>query len=399
MSQGAVKVRFWGVRVSTPTVDRTTWRYGGNTPCVEIEAGDGSRFILDCGTGLRILGRRYADTFGEQPIDAFVFVTHYHWDHIQGLPFFYPLYSERNHFHFYSFRSEYLGPDSLKRVMQTQMALPYFPVDLSVLNAKREYTEIAGGDKLEIRDMKISAQWLNHPQGCLGFRFETPAGVVVYATDNEPGVPKLDKNLRDLAAGADIYIHDAQYTPEQLATNHKDWGHSSWQEGVNVAREAGARNLVLFHHDPDSSDRMLDAYLRNTRQQFANAWTASEGMVMTLDEKKMDVVMRDTRTGQRREGFFRATIVGYTEEGRAFEEETVIRDLSLHGALLYLDNLPRLQSELQVMMEAPVDELHPDGRIPLRGFVIRREHPPGEKNRHAVGIVFAEEVDPDRIGG
>src|ERR1700693_1794523 len=224
MSQGAVKVRFWGVRGSTPTVDRTTWRYGGNTPCVEIEAGDGARFILDCGTGLRILGRRYADTFGEQPIDASVFITHYHWDHIQGLPFFYPLYSEQNHFHFYSFRSEYLGPDSLKRVMQTQMALPYFPVDLSVLNAKREYTEIAGGDKLEIRGMKITAQWLNHPQGCLGFRFETPSGVVVYATDNEPGVPKLDKNLRDLAAGADVYIHDAQYTPEPLATQHTGGG-------------------------------------------------------------------------------------------------------------------------------------------------------------------------------
>jgi len=398
MSSTNTKLTFWGVRGSTPTVDRSTWRYGGNTPCLELQAPDGTRFILDTGTGLRSLGRHYADTLGDAPLDAFVLVTHYHWDHIQGLPFFTPFVSPQNRFHFYSFQSKYLGKDSLKRVMQTQMAMPYFPVDLSVFQCQRDYTEIGGGDKLEVRGTRISTKWLNHPQGCLGFRFETPAGVIVYATDNEPGVPDMDKDLRDLAAGADIYIHDAQYTPEQLAADHKGWGHSSWEEGVRVAKEANVRNLVLFHHDPDSSDRRVDAILRQTRQQFANAWAASEGMVMTLEDQKMDVVMRDSRAGQRREGFFRATIVGYTEEGRAFEEETIIRDLSLHGALLYLDNLPRLQSELQVLMEAPMDDLHPDGRIPLRGFVIRREHPPGEQ-RHAVGIVFAEEVDPERVGG
>ena len=394
MSQKTAKLTFWGVRGSTPTVDRSTWRYGGNTPCLEFVATDGQRFILDCGTGLRHLGRRYMETLADTAVNAVVLVTHYHWDHIQGLPFFVPFVPERNHFHFFSFESKYLGKDSLKRVLQTQMATPYFPVDVSIFHSKREYTEIAGGDTLQFGETRITTKWLNHPQGCLGYRLETPAGTVVYATDNEPGVPQMDRDLRDLAAGADIYIHDAQYTPEQLRTTQKGWGHSTWLEGIGVVRDASARNLVLFHHDPDSSDRGVDAILRQTRQQYANAWAASEGMVMTLNDRKMDVVMRDSRAGQRREGFFRATIVGYTEEGRAFQEETVIRDLTLHGALLYLENTPRLQSELQVMMEAPVDDLHPDGRIPLRGYVVRRE-PASDENRNAVGIVFAEEVEPD----
>jgi phosphoribosyl 1,2-cyclic phosphodiesterase len=379
-------------------VDRSTWRYGGNTPCLEFISTDGKRFILDCGTGLRHLGRRYGEMPADQPIEATVLVTHYHWDHIQGLPFFMPLVPEQNHFHFLSFQSEYLGKDSLKRVLETQMATPYFPVDVSIFRCKRDFTEIGGGDSIQIGETRIRTSWLNHPQGCLGFRLETPAGIVVYATDNEPGVPNMDRDLRKLAEGADIYIHDSQYTPEQLETTQRGWGHSTWLEGISVARDAQAKNLVLFHHDPDSSDRGVDAILRQTRQQYANAWAASEGMVMSLDSQKMDVVMRDSRSGQRREGYFRATVIGYTEGGRAFEEETVIRDLTLHGALLYLENLPRLQSELQVLMEAPVDELHPNGRIPLRGFVIRRE-PAADEERTAVGIIFAEEVDGERVGG
>jgi phosphoribosyl 1,2-cyclic phosphodiesterase len=398
MSEGDAKLTFWGVRGSTPTVDRSTWRYGGNTPCLDLVATDGRRFILDCGTGLRHLGRRFAESLGEEPLDATVLVTHYHWDHIQGLPFFTPFVPEQNHFHFFSFQSKYLGKDSLKCVLQTQMATPYFPVDVSIFRCKRDYTEISGGDAVQIGETRIVTKWLNHPQGCLGYRLETPAGIVVYATDNEPGVPELDRDLRKLAEGADIYIHDAQYTPEQLQTTQRGWGHSTWLEGISVARDARVKNLVLFHHDPESSDRGVDAILRQTRQQYANAWAASEGMVMSLKDQKMDVVMRDSRAGQRREGFFRATIIGYSEDGRAFEEETIIRDLSLHGALLYLENLPRLQSELQVLMEAPVDELHPNGRIPLRGYVIRREHA-ADEDRNAVGIVFAEEVEPDRVGG
>ena len=254
MTNPVAKLSFWGVRGSTPTVDPATWRYGGNTPCLELIAPDGTQLILDCGTGLRMLGSRWAGPNGGQKHETHFLVTHYHWDHIQGIPFFSPLYAEQNEFHFYSFRSEFLGRDSLKQVFETQMAQPYFPVDLSAMNAKRRFQEVADGDAFFIGENRISTRALNHPQGCLGFRIETPAGMVVYATDNEPGNPELDKSLRELAQGADIFINDAQYTPEQLAGPKRGWGHSSWKEGVKVAREVGAKTLVLFHHDPDSTD-------------------------------------------------------------------------------------------------------------------------------------------------
>ncbi len=389
MSNQVAKLSFWGVRGSTPTVDRSTWRYGGNTPCLELVAPDGTQFILDCGTGARGLGNRWAETYGQKAPEAHIFITHYHWDHIQGIPFFAPLYVAQNRFHFYSFRSEFLGRDSLKQVFETQMAHPYFPVDLSAMSAMRQFTEVNGGDQFEINGTRITARWLNHPQGCLGFRFETSAGAVVYATDNEPGVPKLDRNLQDLAAGADIFINDAQYSPEQLASSRKGWGHSSWLEGVKVAEEAGVRNLVLFHHDPDSSDKIVDGILRDARQKFAAVWAAAEGMVMSLGEERVEVIMPATRDGLRREGRFHARVTGYTEEGRAFQEETVIRDLTLQGALIYLTHSPRLQSELQVLMEAPGAEGNANSHLRLRGYVVRLEPGP-EKDQTTVGVVFTE---------
>ncbi|MBI3669027.1 MAG: MBL fold metallo-hydrolase [Acidobacteria bacterium] len=389
MPNHVAKLSFWGVRGSTPTVDRANWRYGGNTPCLELVAPDGTQFILDCGTGLRALGNRWTEIHGTKAIEAHICVTHYHWDHIQGIPFFAPLYVPQNHFHFYSFRSEFLGRDSLKQVFEAQMAHPYFPVDLSAMSAVRQFSEVSGGDRFEIRGTRITTRLLNHPQGCLGYRLETPAGTVVYATDNEPGVRKLDASLLELAAGADIFINDAQYTPEQLATTRKGWGHSSWLAGVQVAREAGVRNLVLFHHDPDSSDRIVDGLLRDAREKFENVWAASEGMVMSLGEKRVEVLLPAEPSGLRQEGHFRARVEGYTEEGRAFQEETVIRDLTLQGALIYLNHSPRLQSELQVLMEAPGDESRSNSRLRLRGYVVRLEPGP-QKDQTAVGIVFTE---------
>src|SRR5438874_1549926 len=133
-----------------------------------------------------------------------------------------------------------------------------FLVDMSVMSAKRKFQEVDGGESFTIGENKITTRWLNHPQGCLGFRIETPAGIVAYATDNEPGNDKLDESLQELVAGADIFVNDAQFTREQLGATRKGWGHSSWLEGVKTARQAGAKTLVLFHHDPDSTDRMVD---------------------------------------------------------------------------------------------------------------------------------------------
>ena len=389
MTVPIAKLSFWGVRGSTPTVDPATWRYGGNTPCLELIAPDGTQFILDCGTGLRMLGSRWAAPNGGKAPETQILVTHYHWDHIQGIPFFSPLYVENNEFHFYSFRSKYLGRDSLKQVFEAQMALPYFPVDMSAMSAKRKFKEVDGGDSFKVGENKVTARWLNHPQGCLGFRVETPAGTVAYATDNEPGDAKLDENLRELAAGADIFINDAQFTPEQLETTRKGWGHSSWLEGTKVARQMEAKTLVLFHHDPDSTDRMVDSILRQAREEFGSVFAASEGMVITLGAPgdKVQAHMPGTRTALRREAQFHAKVCGVTESGKDFEEETIVRDISLQGALISLKHLPRLQSELQVTMEAP----GADGvqAMNLRGYVVRIDAGP-EKGYVAVGVVFTD---------
>lgn len=390
MTGPVTKLSFWGVRGSTPTVDPATWRYGGNTPCLELTAPDGSQFILDCGTGLRVLGSRWtAPASGERSPETHILVTHYHWDHIQGIPFFAPLYSESNAFHFYSFRSKHLGRDSLKQVFETQMAMPYFPVNMSAMTAKKKFMEVSGGDTFIVGENKITARYLNHPQGCLGFRIETPAGIVAYATDNEPGDAKLDEEIRALAAGADIFINDAQYTPEQLAASRKGWGHSSWREGVKIAREAGAKTLVLFHHDPDSTDRMVDGLLRDAREEFDSVFAASEGMVIALgsSDGRLDARMPATRTAMRREAQFRARVSGITEGGQPFEEETVVRDLALQGALISLAHCPQLQSELQVTMETPGAE--GSQTMQLRGYVVRIDAAE-EKGHSAVGVVFTE---------
>ena len=395
MSGPVTKLSFWGVRGSTPTVDPATWRYGGNTPCLELTAPDGTQFILDCGTGLRVLGSRWTApaagviASGVRNPETHILVTHYHWDHIQGVPFFAPLYSENNAFHFYSFRSKHLGRDSLKQVFETQMATPYFPVNMSAMTAKKKFMEVSGGDSFTIGENKITARYINHPQGCLGYRIETPGGTVVYATDNEPGDPQLDHELRELAAGADIFINDAQYTPEQLASTRQGWGHSSWREGVKVARDAGAKTLVLFHHDPDATDRMVDGLLRQAREEFDSVFAASEGMVIKLGsaDGTLETHMPVTRTALRREAQFRAKVSGFTEGGHAFEEETVVRDLALQGALISMQHCPRLQSELQITMETP----GVDGpkAMKMRGYVVRIETSE-EKGHSAVGVVFTE---------
>jgi phosphoribosyl 1,2-cyclic phosphodiesterase len=389
MTSPIAKLSFWGVRGSTPTVDPATWRYGGNTPCLELIAPDGTQFILDCGTGLRTLGSRWGAADESRGHETHIFVTHYHWDHIQGLPFFAPLYDEKNHFQFYSFRSKYLGKDSLRQVMETQMALPYFPVDFSAMNAKRKFRELEDSETFQIGNNKVTSRWLHHPQGCLGFRIETSAGTVVYATDNEPGDPELDKSLRKLAEGADIFINDAQYSPLQLATTRKGWGHSSWKDGVDIAREVNAKTLVLFHHDPDSTDRMVDEILANAREEFDSVFAASEGMVITLgaSNEPVQAHMAASRTALRRGAQFRASVSGMTAEGHKFEEETVVRDLSLQGALISLKHSPLMQSELQVTMETPsADGLQ---EMRLRCYVVRIEEG-AEKGSTAVGVVFTD---------
>ncbi len=273
-----MRVKFWGVRGSTPTPQAENLRYGGNTSCVEVRLGD-QIYIFDCGTGFRVLGRELEREFGERPFAAHVFVSHFHWDHIQGMPFFRPLYDSPNsQFIFHSSSRT----RSLEQVMAEQMASPYFPVNLDQMKAKLDFYNIENGCLPMADGTRIKTAWLNHPQGCMGFRLETQQGILVYATDNEPGDANFDKAVRKLAEGADILIYDAQYLPEEYAARRHGWGHSHWREAVNVVMESGAKELILYHHDPDHTDAIVDKVVEDARNYYPKVRAAAEGMEILL---------------------------------------------------------------------------------------------------------------------
>jgi len=273
-----MKIKTWGVRGSTPTPQPENLRYGGNTPCVEIRSAAGKLLIVDCGSGLRMLGKALVKEFGDQSIRGHVLISHYHWDHIQGLPFFAPLYAARNKFHFHSFR---LPRASVEEALQGQMADPYFPVDMNAMLAERSYSEIRE-DSFQVEDLIVQPRWVNHPQGCLAFRVENNGKAVVYATDNEPGAPERDRAIRELSHHADVLIYDSQYSQSQLDGEKKGWGHSSWEEGVRICQDAGVQELVLFHHDPDSDDHTVDQIQAVARSRFPSSRAAYEGMEIIL---------------------------------------------------------------------------------------------------------------------
>jgi phosphoribosyl 1,2-cyclic phosphodiesterase len=273
-----MRVKFWGVRGSTPTPQAANLRYGGNTSCVEVRFGD-SLYVFDCGTGFRALGQQLESAAAGKPIFAHILVSHFHWDHIQGIPFFRPLYEDdRNCFVFHSSART----RSLQRVMEEQMSSPYFPVDMSQMKAKRSFHDLEEGRTQLDDHSTVQALWLNHPQGCMGFRLETKEGVLVYATDNEPGDEKFDQNVRRLAESADILIYDAQYLPEEYEACRRGWGHSHWREAVNIAMGSGAKDLILFHHDPDHHDSLIDKVVAEARNYYPKVRAAAEGMEITL---------------------------------------------------------------------------------------------------------------------
>jgi len=276
-----MRIKFWGVRGSTPAPQPENMRYGGNTSCVEVRLG-GELYVFDCGTGFRVLGQALRHEFNGNPVSAHIFVSHFHWDHIQGLPFFSPLYENReNRFQFHcSNRTR-----QLKQVLEEQMAAPYFPVGLTEMQAHQSFHNLDEG-RISLGDVTLQTMWLNHPQGCMGFRLETKDGVMVYATDNEPGDPLFDKNLRTLAAGADVLIYDAQYLPEEYEARRHGWGHSHWREAINVVMESGAKELVLFHHDPDHDDDCIDKVVKEARNYYPRVRGAAEGMQIEVSASK-----------------------------------------------------------------------------------------------------------------
>lgn len=346
-----MKVRFWGVRGSTPTPALENLRYGGNTPCVEVRTPKGKILVFDGGTGLRLLGKQLLAEFGHKSIQAHVLLSHYHWDHIQGIPFFEPLYNPENHFHFYSFESR-LG--SVQDALESQMADPYFPVNMGIMQARRHFHKL-GSEPLALEDTLIRSLPLNHPQGCLGFRVECGGHVLVYATDNEPGSAVHDRNVRELAQGADVFIYDAQYTPYEYSNFKRGWGHSTWREGVTIAEQVQAGQLVLFHHDPDHNDVFVDSIVEEARRFFPNVMAAWEGLEIDFSQGQHTRPHEQTerRLGNRQPLRVPLRVRGMRPDGTPFQEDTSLENLSVRGAFFLLDTEPDANQPLEVEIQAP----------------------------------------------
>ena len=269
-------VKFWGVRGSIPTPGLENLVYGGNTPCVEVRLPHGEILIIDGGTGVRQLGLSLVQSADEKPLALNFLMTHFHWDHVQGIPFFTPLYSAANEITFYSGRPA----AQLQDILQGQMTHPYFPVDFNLLAARRAFEQV-DSDGLKFGSVTVRCFPLHHPQGAFGYRIESHGAVLVHASDREHGHPKLDRVLIEHARDADVLIYDAQYTPDEYE-QRRGWGHSTWLEAARVAKEAGVKQLVLFHHDPSHDDECIARITEDARTEFRNTEAAREGMTIEL---------------------------------------------------------------------------------------------------------------------
>ena len=272
-------VQFWGVRGSIPAPGKDTVRYGGNTSCLEMFIG-GKHFIFDGGTGLQVLGQ---SLMGAHPLEVYMFFTHYHWDHIQGFPFFQPVFMPGNRFHIYG--SVPPNGESMKQHFLERVLHPNSPVPLAGMKADITFNELVCGEPFFIDDISFETGPLNHPNTAMGYRITWQGHSVFYCTDTEHFPDRMDENVLHLAENVDVFIYDAMYTDEEY-NNPKSpkhgWGHSTWQEAVKVAKAAGVKKLVIFHHDPTHSDRVLDGIATQVKEAFPNAVMAKEGLILDI---------------------------------------------------------------------------------------------------------------------
>ena len=278
-----MRVKFYGPRGSIPLRDASFQQFGGNTTCLQIMFPDVNRIhIIDAGPGLRNLGRdlRAIGHKQEQIVIAF---THFHWDHIQGFPFFAPAYAPKQKIALLTLgRGQTVT--NLREIFEVQMQAEYFPVQLDHMGADFEFLQITDASKhfsgINNVDTVVSAQRHNHPGGAYSFRIERRGKVLVVCTDVEHG-EQIDPRLVELARGADLLIHDAQYTAEELQ-KRRGWGHSSFDKAMQVAEMAGVKRLALTHHDPEHDDEFLQRIEKLCQERFPNAVIAREGMEISL---------------------------------------------------------------------------------------------------------------------
>lgn len=280
------KVRFWGVRGSIPVPGPQTVRFGGNTSCVEVRA-DGQTIILDAGSGLRPLGAALGSEYRGQSMDLSLLISHTHWDHIQGFPFFAPLFEPRNRIRICGSPGAVPG---LQEALTGQMGAPYFPVAMSQLSAGVEFVELSNGAG-QIGSIRVSSCRTNHQGICHGFRLDTSAGSICYIPDHETGGANAAQGsaaVAQLIHDADLVILDSQYTAEEYR-GREGWGHSSLEDAIRLARDARAKRLHLFHHDPSHDDDFLDQMLQKARRIAMGSGmrveSAREGEQVTLVAK------------------------------------------------------------------------------------------------------------------
>jgi phosphoribosyl 1,2-cyclic phosphodiesterase len=270
------KVKFWGVRGSIACPSPRHMAFGGNTSCIEVAMG-GQRIILDAGTGVRNLGHWLMK---KRVSDAILMLSHTHWDHINGFPFFSPAFREDHSFRIMAGHLKDQG--GIETVFASQMAQPTFPIPLEKMSGRLEFEDFGCGDVLDIGPgIKVKTYPLNHPDGATGYRIEYLGKVMSYITDTEHVPGKPDENVLKLMEGADLVIYDSTYTDEEFPSK-VGWGHSTWQEGVRLSQEAGAKNLAIFHHDPDHEDLFMEDIESQARKMWDGALVAREHMRFTL---------------------------------------------------------------------------------------------------------------------
>ncbi len=247
-----MKIKFWGSRGSTPVPGKDTIIYGGNTTCVEIAHENGKRIIIDAGTGIRELANEL-ESYNEN-VDIHLLITHIHWDHVLGFPFFYPIYKSSTRISVDGYRSCMKG---LRYSFDNKMGDGFFPIRFEELKAKINFLDRLGKGKLDIEGIKIDSIPLIHPQGGLGFRFSQGKKKLVFITDNE--LDTKEKSFEDyikFCKGADILIHDAHFKPDEIL-KHRGWGHSDYISTLELALLADVKKLILFHHAPERKDADL----------------------------------------------------------------------------------------------------------------------------------------------
>lgn len=275
---GATRLKFWGVRGSIPSPGPQTVKYGGNTSCVEVRA-DGQLIVLDAGSGIRGLGQALDEEFREAPIDLTLLISHTHWDHIQGFPFFLPAYHQKNRLRILGYEG---ARDGLAATLAGQMESPYFPIALKQMPGNIVIEELKDL-QFKIGPVRVEACFSNHPGVCVGYRLFTSAGSIVYLPDNESvheptaekngadALPRtIEQRLATFVEGADVLICDAQYTRGEYAA-HIGWGHGCVDDVVRFAIVGKVKQLFLFHHDPAHDDAFITGMLAQARDLAAKA--------------------------------------------------------------------------------------------------------------------------------